>query len=173
MTWRLPPENAYEVASLLQAKGRRWLAEHLRRKLRVRAQECKSIIVSTTRQTMLTARSKMFKAMACFATHRLAALRAEVAAEQGYKAAMLTTKHAGKALEVANVGYTELLRAEAGARWITEYVAERVAMSIPTHMRNLLARGWYNLEHQERPMLNSCLTLARTNVFYPTNISKL
>ena len=153
LSWRLPSGDIYEVASLLQAKGRCWLAEAQRRHFRARALDCKSLVMSVTWRAMRTVRSNVFKAMTRCATHRLAALRAQEAAGRGYEAALLTVKHASEALEVANVGYTELLRAEAGARWITEYVTGRVAMSIPTHVRNLLARGWYNLEHQERPDL--------------------
>lgn len=114
---------------------------------------------------MRMVRSKLFEALTRCAAHRLAALRAEVAAGRGYESAMLTMKHASEALGVANVGYTELLRAEAGAKWISEYVAERVAMSIPTYVRNLLARGWYELENHERSSLNFCHFLAHRMSF--------
>ena len=140
----------FAATSLLQAIVRRWLMGKLKRRFRSRARVCRAVSENARRRFMWTVRSKAFMSMVSCATHRLACLRAEVTAGRGHAAATLALQCASKALNIAVVGHSHLLRAEAGARWITEYVAERAAMPAPSHLRKLLARDWNNLDDDTR-----------------------
>jgi len=59
-----------------------------------------------------------------------------------FKAAMLTVVHSGQSLFQAQKKLANLLRIEAGAQWISEYVQERVSRPLHLHTRELLVRNW-------------------------------
>ena len=142
--------DVFAAASLIQAMARQRLMGEEKLRLCARASEYKIIAASVKRRAMQATRSLAFATILGCTSHRLAALRAEVAACRGYKAAAFALQRAREALEVATVGHSELLRAEAGAKWITQYVAERVALPTPPHLRKLLARNWCDLDDNDR-----------------------
>ena len=153
-----PTSGEFSSATmLLQAIVRRWLMGELKRRFRSRARVCRAISEKAWRRFMWTSRLKAFMGMVSRATHRLASLRAVVAAGRGHMAATLALQHASKALNIAVMGRSQLLRAEAGARWITEYVAERATRPTPSHLRKLLARGWNNLDGDTRYFYNALI----------------
>jgi len=86
-------------------------------------------------------RSKIFAVLVAFASKRHAALRAEEAARGGLGCALLTLIQTKQILEGVNVELGRLLRAETGARWIADYLAERVTNYIPGHVRKHLCGG--------------------------------
>ena len=76
--------------------------------------------------------------MAACTSNRHAALRAELAAEMGLDAISASFMNTRKLLEAAHAGLEKLLRVEQGARWISDYVAERVTKEIPPNVRRHL-----------------------------------
>ena len=88
-------------------------------------------------------RCNIFSSMIRCALNRLAALRAETTAQEGVEAACFNLRNVDKSLETVRNGLMELLRAERNAQWISNFVSERVAAAIPTHVRQLLAHKYH------------------------------
>mmetsp|Transcript_31843 Transcript_31843/g.98364 ORF Transcript_31843/g.98364 Transcript_31843/m.98364 type:complete len:173 (+) Transcript_31843:120-638(+) len=134
-------EEILGAASFIQTAVRRWLARLAKDELQVLALRRRNILEKSKQQFFLSKRSEIFSALISSAKLRLIALRAEVASELSYNATVSASSCATQAQRFAKRRHSEYLRIEAGARWVSEYVAQRVANPIPAHVRQLLARA--------------------------------
>ena len=129
-----------EAASYLQASVRRWLAISFKNRLRQRRAMRERPVGKLIQKIYHRIRFMVFIALVSSTARRLAAVRAEVTAKTSHEVAMLALGYAIQARQVAWTKLTDYLRAEAGAKWLSDYVAERVSNPIPTQMRQLLVR---------------------------------